>query len=119
MITGREERKILTVFLLQPEECRPRVSVPALSEGVKAMSFWKRIFLKIIKILSLRAAGKFRRTLPSCLQASMTVEAAFVLPLFIFCMAQVLYVFDMIRLQSNMTLSCNPRRQFVRRDACL
>ena len=33
----------------------------------------------------------------------MTVEAAFVLPLFIFCMAQVLYVFDMIRLQSNMT----------------
>ena len=103
MITGREERKILTVFLLQPEECRPRVSVPALSEGVKAMSFWKRIFLKIIKILSLRAAGKFRRTLPSCLQASMTVEAAFVLPLFIFCMAQVLYVFDMIRLQSNMT----------------
>ncbi len=32
----------------------------------------------------------------------MTVEASLVLPLFIFFMANVLYIFDMIRLQSNM-----------------
>ncbi len=36
------------------------------------------------------------------LKAGMTVEASLVLPLFIFFMANVLYIFDMIRLQSNL-----------------
>lgn len=36
------------------------------------------------------------------LQASMTVEAALVLPLFLYFMGQVLYLFDMVRLQSSM-----------------
>ncbi len=36
------------------------------------------------------------------LRASMTLEAALVLPVFIFFMANVLYIFEMIRLQSNM-----------------
>lgn len=36
------------------------------------------------------------------LSASMTVEAALVLPLFLFFIAQILYLFDMVRLQSNM-----------------
>lgn len=35
-------------------------------------------------------------------QASMTVEAALVLPLFLFFAAQILYLFDMVRLQSSM-----------------
>ncbi len=34
--------------------------------------------------------------------ASMTVEAALVLPVFIFFMAEILYIYDMIRLQSSM-----------------
>lgn len=36
------------------------------------------------------------------LQASMTVEAALVLPLFLFFFAQILYLFDMVRLQCSM-----------------
>lgn len=36
------------------------------------------------------------------LQASMTVEAALVLPLFLFFFAQMLYLFDMVRLQCSM-----------------
>lgn len=46
-----------------------------------------------------------RASLPSSgihrLRAGMTVEAALVLPLFIFFMAQLLYIFGMIRLQSR------------------
>ena len=38
---------------------------------------------------------------PPSLKASMTVEAAIVLPLFIFFLAEILYVFDMLRLQSR------------------
>ena len=51
--------------------------------------------------------GSLRRCIgsgrpPASLCGSMTVEAALVLPLFIFFMANILYIFDMIRLQSNL-----------------
>ena len=55
-----------------------------------------------IRTKPLRARSPRRVSLPSSsLKASMTVEAAIVLPLFIFFMAEILYVFEMIRLQSG------------------
>lgn len=52
------------------------------------------------KPLRVRSLERVSLSSPS-LKASMTVEAAIVLPLFIFFMAEILYVFDMIRLQSR------------------
>lgn len=54
--------------------------------------------------MSLRAAGSDKRA-SHCglLKGSMTVEAAFVLPLFLFCISEILFVFQMIQLQSSMT----------------
>ena len=45
-----------------------------------------------------------KRASPS-LRAGITIEAAFVLPLFIFFAAQILYIFDMIRLQSRFLMA--------------
>lgn len=56
---------------------------------------------KLIKS-PLRTDRPVRQALP-VLSGSMTVEAAVVLPLFIFFMMNILFVLDMIRLQSNMT----------------
>ena len=36
-------------------------------------------------------------------QASMTVEAALVLPLFLFCIFNIIFLLDVIRLQSRVT----------------
>lgn len=50
----------------------------------------------------LRTDRSARRTSP-VLSGSMTVEAALVLPLFIFFMMNILFILDMIRFQSNLT----------------
>ncbi len=51
----------------------------------------------------LRNAGTGRASFSSlALSASMTVEASLVLPLFIFFLAEILSIFDMLRLQSSM-----------------
>lgn len=57
----------------------------------------------------LRAAHAERVSLRASLslRASMTVEASLVLPLFLFFMAEVLSVFDMIRLQSRFVQALN------------
>lgn len=56
----------------------------------------------IFKRSPLRTGRSVRRASP-VLSGSMTVEAAVVLPLFIFFMMNILFVLDMIRFQSNMT----------------
>ena len=69
------------------------------------MPFWRKNHPANLMIaMSLRAAGSGKRVLLCRLRdaGSMTVEAAFVLPLFLFFMAEILTVFDMIRLQSGM-----------------
>lgn len=57
----------------------------------------------------LRAAHAERVSLRASLsfQASMTVEASLVLPVFLFFMAEILSVFDMIRLQSRFVQALN------------
>lgn len=56
---------------------------------------------KTIQAMTIRL--KFQKKNKNALiQASMTVEASLVLPLFIFFMAEILYIFEMIRLQSGM-----------------
>jgi hypothetical protein len=68
------------------------------------MSFWRGKTNLLLKKRPLRAGTQVKRTLlPLPLQAVMTVEAALVLPLFLFFMSNVLFIFDMIRLQSGMT----------------
>lgn len=57
---------------------------------------------KIIR--SLRGCRRWERSAVGCgLCASMTVEAAFVLPLFIFFVVNVLYLFNMITMQCRIT----------------
>lgn len=54
----------------------------------------------------LRGAAEMKRVSPSSplsSKGSMTVEAALVLPLFLFFMANLLFSFEMLRLQSSMT----------------
>lgn len=58
----------------------------------------------IKKIKEPLRARTTERASPS-LRASMTVEAALVLPIFIFFMAQLLYIFDMVRLQSRFLMA--------------
>lgn len=63
----------------------------------------KKIKHSNYKTKPLRDASVRRALFPAfVLRASMTVEAALVLPLFIFFMAEILYVFEMIRLESSM-----------------
>lgn len=51
----------------------------------------------------LRDAEPWRAWFPGpVLPAGMTVEASLVLPIFLFFMAEILYIFDMLRLQSSM-----------------
>lgn len=51
----------------------------------------------------LRAGNRTKRTwLPRSIAGSMTVEAALVLPLFLFFIFNILFIFDMVRLQSRM-----------------
>ncbi len=51
----------------------------------------------------LRNTDAARAWLPTlALSAGMTVEASLVLPLFLFFMSEILYIFDMLRLQSSM-----------------
>lgn len=52
--------------------------------------------------MSLRAGALHRRTSLSSLPGSMTVEAALVLPLFIYFFCNILFLLDIIRLQSAM-----------------
>ncbi|MCM1183078.1 MAG: hypothetical protein NC337_06875 [Roseburia sp.] len=52
---------------------------------------------------SLRFSPCRRERISSCLPASMTVEAAFVLPLFLFAFLNLISILELYRLQSNMS----------------
>ena len=59
---------------------------------------------KIVERKEPLRARTAKRASPS-LRAGMTIEAALVLPLFIFFAAQILYIFEMIRLQSRFLMA--------------
>ena len=64
----------------------------------------KSKYINCKKLTEPLPARRTKRASPS-LRASMTVEAALVLPIFIFFMAQLLYIFDMVRLQSRFLMA--------------
>jgi hypothetical protein len=73
------------------------------------MPFWRvkhkteNRYNQIKQTEPLRAGNRSKRTwLPRSFAGSMTVEAALVLPLFLFFISNILFIFDMVRLQSRM-----------------
>lgn len=51
--------------------------------------------------------------------ASMTVEAAFVLPIFIFCMVNILMIFQMVEYRSRVLAAVHQTGNEIARNACL
>lgn len=71
--------------------------------GSEGMHFWKKNAVYRKKQKPLRETDEKSASLPaSSLAAGMTVEAALVLPIFLFFMMEILYLFEAVRLQSGM-----------------
>lgn len=71
--------------------------MPFMEKALNHMEYFKNVFIKtsMRKRASLCLSGKLR--------ASMTVEAAFVLPFFLFAFMNIISILEIYRLQSNMS----------------